>query len=556
MRGHNPLHTMQTQESDAPHHPAPTNTTDSYAFLVGSDDNNNDRRVEGGEGGPHVAAIAYADGGGIMMHPAILNGIHRATSGTRSLVAHHFRRCTVGGGRGGGAVDDDDDDDDDDEYRDKKIVFYCLPCISFGAGARGKRRVRALTLVFFPLFLLGLFLLDDLGRAVERGVRAHLQQQQHVAGSTTSPGAPSRNREGRPVPRYKWMNQFPGITREVLWIPVEVHATVSLDDQTSYEAAMLCPRGVLFLFHGCGRYAASFFYSPQGRKIVEAAYDAGLLVATFKKTDELRCWDWENEGETVLKMGRKFLTSKLKGLCGKDENGDAVYPPIWAFGASSGGYFIAALASRMREDPESYRPFLFSALNVQIMSTPSDLVWDIPTVFTVMDGDPVTKDNVEGLVAQKNAEEGGVGGPFKVVSTSGQKGIYPWHFRDLYADDERMTLELSSAIYKDLVDANIIDDTKRDRLTSDPRLMEGAITSVWKKYVTAVRTLTRDEELEPPFGMSRSMMRPLKAEELLDADGLWLIEELNVAWDVHEITAEGFDGVLEFFDEFGRGRSS
>ena len=81
--------------------------------------------------------------------------------------------------------------------------------------------------------------------------------------------------------------------------------------------------------------------------------------------------------------------------------------------------------------------------------------------------------------------------------------------------------------------------------------MEEAITSVWKKYVTAVRTSTRDEGLEPPFGISRPMMRPLKAEELLDADGLWLIEELNVAWDVHEITAEGFDGVLKFFDEFG-----
>ena len=534
---------MQTQESDAPH-PLPT-TKDSYAFLVGDDN----ARGEGE--GPPVAAIAYAGGGGAIVHPAILNGVLRATRGTRGLV-ENFRRRAVGGGRGG-AVDDDDDDDDDDDGdgdgdgdRDKRIVFYCLPCISFGAGARGKRRVRALTLVFFPLFLLGLFLLDDLGRAVERGVRLHLQREQHAAGSL----GPVATRGGeRPVPRYKWINEFPGITREVMWIPVEVHATVSIDAQTSYEATMLCPRGVLFLFHGCGRYAASFFYSPQGRKIVEAAYGAGLLVVTFKKTNELGCWDWSAEGETVLKMGRKFLTSKLKDLCGKDENGDPVYPPIWAFGASSGGHFIAALAARMRDDPESYRPFLFSALNVQIMSTPSSLVWDIPTVFTVMDGDPVTKTRVEGLVARK--AEDGVGGPFKMVATSGQKGIHPWHFHDLYADDERMSLELSSSIYKDLVEAGIIDDRKQDRLTADPRSMEEAITSVWKKYVTAVRTSTRDEGLEPPFGISRPMMRPLKAEELLDADGLWLIEELNVAWDVHEITAEGFDGVLKFFDEFG-----
>jgi len=418
LRRQNPTTMQQTQEiDDAPHHhpPAP-NTTDSYAFLIGSssggnnnNNNNNDRRGEGGD------AIAYAAGGGggggggpgtMPMHPAILNGVRRATSGTRSLVAHHFRRRTAVVGGGGGAIDDDDDDDCDcdGEYRDKRIVFYCLPCISFGDGARGKRRVRILTLIFFPLFLLALFLLDDIGRAVERGVRAHLQQHQHAmmaggSSSTTPPssGATSHSgREGRPVPRYKWMNQFPGITREVLWIPVEARAsaTASVDDQTSYEAAMLCPRGVLFLFHGCGRYAASFFYSPQGRKIVEAAYDAGLLVVTFKKTDEMGCWDWRDEGETVLKMGRKFLTSKIKGLCGKDENGEAAYPPVWGFGASSGGYFAASLAARMREDPDSYRPFLFSALNVQIMSTPLDLVWDIPTVFTIMEGDPVTKANV------------------------------------------------------------------------------------------------------------------------------------------------------------------
>lgn len=46
-------------------------------------------------------------------------------------------------------------------------------------------------------------------------------------------------------------------------------------------------------------------------------------------------------------------------------------------------------------------------------------------------------------------------------------------------------------------------------------------------------------------------MRPLRAKELTDANNVWLIEELNVAWDQHEITVEGFDEVLSFFFEFG-----
>jgi hypothetical protein len=49
-------------------------------------------------------------------------------------------------------------------------------------------------------------------------------------------------------------------------------------------------------------------------------------------------------------------------------------------------------------------------------------------------------------------------------------------------------------------------------------------------------------------------MRPLQPDEQLDADNLWLTEELNVAWDMHEITAEGIDLVLDFFFEYGMHR--
>ena len=490
----------------------------------------------------------------------ILNGVLRSTSGT---VAWWLKLIGVGG------VDDEGDSDDDgDDYGKgkKRITFYCLPCISFGAGERGKRRVRVLTLIFFPLFFMSLFLLDDLGKVVEKGVRVHLQQQHGksttTTGSESDPDASSFSHphgdlskwyDSRPVPRYKWLNEFPGITREVMWTPMEIKKTVSVNDRTSFEATYRCARGMLVLFHGCGRYAASFFYSPQGRKIVNAAYDAGLSVLTFKKTNELRCWDWSSDGDAVLKIGRKFMVSQLKDSCGKDANGVSIYPPVWAFGASSGGYFIAALAAKMKEDPDAHRPFLFSAINIQIMAPPAGLIWDIPTLFTVMDGDPVTKMRVQELV---DGKVGGGGGPVKMVTTSGKKGIHPLHFYDLYRDDKRMSEEISRAIYLDLVDAKIIDASNDDRLTADPRGMGEAVTSVWKKYVTAERTLTKDEELAPPLGISYPLVRPLKAEELLDADGIWLIEELNVAWDVHEITSEGFEGVLDFFYEFGKGGDS
>ena len=51
----------------------------------------------------------------------------------------------------------------------------------------------------------------------------------------------------------------------------------------------------------------------------------------------------------------------------------------------------------------------------------------------------------------------------------------------------------------------------------------------------------------PPFGVSKKLMQRLTKEELEDANSIWLIEELNVAWDQHEITAEHFEDVITFF---------
>ncbi len=463
----------------------------------------------------------------------------------------------------GGDNDDDDDVKDKDDWRSKVISLYCLPCISFGIGENGMRRVRALTMIFFPLFLLCLFLLDDLGTIVEKRVRVHLERQrsESINIEVVVPDTDGTTRiRDVPTPRYKKFNEYPGMTREVMWIPMELRARVSVDERTSFDATLRCPRGMMFLFHGCGRYAASFFYSPQGRKIVEYAHARGHTVVAFKKTNELGCWDASTDADPVLYVGRKFMIAKLKDACGTNEDGNPVYPPVYAFGASSGGYFISELASRMGEDPGKYQPFVFAAMNVQIMAPPIDLIWNVPTMFTVMDGDPLTKMNVQKLMASRGAggSEGGAGedeggSTFRLYTTSGRKGIHPSHFYELYRDDKRMSIELSAGIYQDLVDARVIDPTNDDRLTEDPRSMTDAISTVVNKYLTATRTSTKDERLPPPLGLTYQEMRPMKAEELLDADGLWIIEELNVAWDVHEITAEGFaEEVLGFFDEYGR----
>jgi len=428
----------------------------------------------------------------------------------------------------------------------KEIRLYILPCISFGRGARGLKRVRFFVTVILPLFVVTIMSLTTFMRNNNAS-----NSSDDNANSSTS----TLMYDMYPTPRLKTFHEYPKIKREVMFIPF----------QNKHRDTTSCPRAVLFIFHGCHRYAASFFYSPQGRQIVAMAHNAGLSVVTFRKTDELGCWDYEADADAILKIGRKFMTSKLKDTtCTTETDGDGnvVYPPVWAFGASSGGQFIMELAARMKDDPSAHWPFVFSAMNVQIMApTNQGEALDIPTIFTVMEGDPMTKRGVQDSIyraAQQSSSSSSNNNTvlIRMITTSGQKGIHPHHFYNLYADDKRMTMELSLAIYQDLITNGIIDPTNiptmENHLLGDPRHMVEQVTSVWTKYITAQRSIDKKDELaSPPFGVTYPLMRSLRAEEMIDADSLWLIEELNVAYDVHEITAEGFQTVLEFFSEFG-----
>ncbi len=500
-------------------------------------------------------------------------------------------RKTAGGGVGGGtdgAIGSDGSSRDNshgqnksrnhhldnnyDDANNKPIVCYCLPCLSCGYGDRGRSNVRLLAFLLVPIFLLSVFLVDDIYHVLQRNARlrsALLRSGDGLGGDYLSPVAVGDTTTTTEVLRRKVLHEFPGIHREMLWIPLE--RTMTIVDPNAYtndnyngggeggnamltvKAKLACPRGILFLFHGCGRYAASFFYSPQGRKMISSAIRAGVAVVTIKKNNERACWDWENDGETVLKLGKKFLLSRVLDACSNADGIVETYPPIWGFGVSSGGWFASMLASSMAQDPGAYAPFLFSALNVQIISPPDNVDWNIPTIFTVMDGDEITKARVRSRVESKL--QSGVGGPFSMITTSGRKGIHPDHFHRLYADDRQMSAEVSLGIYQELVTLGIVDSNKNDMLTSDPRQVSERVTELNAKYgVEARKSMSENNNNQGdvlPFGVSHQIMRPLQRDEQLDADTLWLTEELNVAWDVHEITSEGFDRVLDFFFEYG-----
>jgi len=488
-----------------------------------------------------AAASAYPSGGGSGIagnNNSFINLIHL---GYRSLVVQLSELFSDGG-----PSNTNNNDDDNKEV----IRCYCLPCIKCGHGERGRSNVRTIFgLVFVPLFLLTFFLLDDFGKVMVRNM-----QLRH-----NGPGGLMSNRDGSGVIDFhlnrRIIKEFPGHKRELLLLSPSF-SVQGKGGSHSFEAMIKCPRGVLFMFHGCGRYAASFFYSPQGRKMVTMATEMGLGIVAFTKSEELGCWNWANDGDTVKKLAKKFLPSRLSKACAGPNGSDAVYPPLYAFGASSGGSFVGMLSSQMKLDPEDYAPFLFSAVNVQIMAPNEHDHWDIPTVFTTMSGDTQTAKRVQDWV---NKEMQVDKGPYKIITTSGRKPIHNNHFAQIYQDDPQMSDKISGNIHHDLSTLGVV-NLSTDEVLTNPRFSKDAVMSIWQKYdlLTRKEMANDSKHLDAseihPFGVSKRLMRSLKKAELEDADSIWLIEELNVAWDEHEITAEGFEEVLDFFLENGSAR--
>jgi hypothetical protein len=416
----------------------------------------------------------------------------------------------------------------------QNIPFYILPCISFGTGEVGRSNVKTIfALIFVPLFLLFFFLLDDLGRGVTKNMKIR-SNVNYLSGkkSGSMVGGGVKNL----VFQRETLNVWPQIQRETLVRNPEISIKIRGQD---VEAMMKCPRGILFLFHGCGRYAASFYYSPQGRHIIYTANESGMITIAVEKDQELGCWDSAKDLDVVHSIAKKYLKSRVKSCV--NEDGTHVYPPIFGFGASSGGTFVEELASQMSAMRDKYEPFVFDAINIQIMGPTPGRRWDVPTVFTLMNGDQRTKAAVEEVipVLQSSSQSGA---PFKVLTTSGRKNINNLHFAFTFRDDTQMTPELSTEIYRDLVGYGIIDST--GALKENPRNRKSDIDMIWQKHLND-RLEAHGKDVTP-FGVSKKLMQRLKKEELEDANSIWLIEELNVAWDEHEITAEHFEEVITF----------
>mmetsp|Transcript_45624 Transcript_45624/g.103014 ORF Transcript_45624/g.103014 Transcript_45624/m.103014 type:complete len:330 (-) Transcript_45624:29-1018(-) len=267
------------------------------------------------------------------------------------------------------------------------------------------------------------------------------------------------------------------------------------------------PRGMLFLFHGCSHSGSDFFVDceeclglPEEGIVVREArsHHNSLLVVALSSSDRemSRCWRHEDLFPT------QKVISELR------EKFNMQSRPLFAIGASSGGSFVALLASEYQS---------LSAISVQIMSP--GVLGDLSTgvEFVTMPRDSYTEELVLDTFGRMK----------KLGHRVSKRTCDPTPFTPNFLRDRTalarypISTRLSSDIYKVLTTKGFIDPTT-GLLEDDPRETD------WREALV-------HSDIE---GIAEVRMEP---------DESALSETMNVAWAMHEICSTSIQLTFHFF---------
>ena len=287
------------------------------------------------------------------------------------------------------------------------------------------------------------------------------------------------------------------------------------------------PRGTLFLAHGCNHAATDFFPRsercrhcvglPEETSLVDKALKRGYAVVAVSSVG--RCWSGATDGPRVK--------SALDALFAKNTNAPLVGKPVFAFGASSGGAFVGILPFITSVDGIIAQ---ISSVRLPKLSDKSSLTQELraqggrgdfpPVVFSRMSRDELTGK----LVDSAKTYLKGMEVPVRVtvlkplpihekffserVRGQGRQGgeVSPAEG----AAEDAVNAETSAAMARALRRAELVDES--GYLKEDPRASE------W-----------------------REVLAPMARTDSLQPDKSALSEVLNVAYALHELSADGFD---------------
>jgi len=274
-----------------------------------------------------------------------------------------------------------------------------------------------------------------------------------------------------------------------------------------YEVPEKVPiKGLIFLAHGCGHSMEDWWPLsedqcpkciglPEERAIVKIALDHQLV--TIAASSMGSCWGVA-DGPRITNILMKF----------ESEYGKI---PIYAFGASSGGEFVASFLPQAMTNTK----LVLSGYISQIMSTYPPESNVVPGVYITMDRDKMSQSNADKIIETVHQAKQ-IRNKHIRLSPLPLSNLF---FYDRINDPSLFTKDVSSEIVKALNEAGILD--KDGFLKEDPR------RSNW-----------------------RTILRPVVPEaDSLVADRSAVSEVLNVAWAMHEMSRDGVEDALSLFAE-------
>lgn len=282
--------------------------------------------------------------------------------------------------------------------------------------------------------------------------------------------------------------------------------------QVVFQRAVGVPMGTILFFHGCSHSATDFFPAgpkcskciglPEELHLIRLSLGNNFSVIAVSSTDRThKCWRTNASSPSGNDYDRVATALKVA-----TEHG--VYNarhPLYAVGASSGGRFATSLHPRF---PIVAANAIVSASVASVRPPPHP-----PLAFTHMhERDQRTAQNVDQDVEILQSH-----GTPVTTFTVAPRPVSVDFLRTAFPSWDN---ELVVAVQTALKEAGFLEAT--GHLIVDPRATQ------WR---SAVRHLARR--------MNDSLIR----------DRSPLSEELNRAWGTHEMTADYFSNVLDFFSE-------
>jgi hypothetical protein len=299
-------------------------------------------------------------------------------------------------------------------------------------------------------------------------------------------------------------------------------------------------RGILWVGHGCSHSHTDFWSAdpttcpdclglPEERAIVQLALEYEfVVVATSSQNRGSKCWspeDFPIVSQVLVTLQRRWGNVVSSSSCLLDSSNQTIssnFPPILAFGASSGGGFVETHLARHLEQHGSRLDVILGQIAARPLDIDSlqDKTKPSCIFYLTMNRDEFTDANAVSIVSTLQSHPSSE----SQQSTNVSRTVKHIRLPPLLLANDFFSIRIGEDVYS-IDDSKVMVGVLRENnfLDQDGYLLQDPRQSDWRKI------------LEPYA----------KGGDTLTADKSALSEVLNAAFGMHEMSRDGIREALD-----------